>query len=197
MPDEATPGAPGAPPATPPANPPPLSFEIGEEYGTAAKSLPPMTYVVAALVVVAAIAVIFAVAKRPRLSATGSIDEIETAELPGQNVLMVAINVSIANHGLEPFKIQTLQADVDADGNHASDDAAPVVDIERYLQAFPALKVHALQPLSREILIAPGAATSGTMIVSFPLSAQAFLARKAFTVTVRAYHQALPLVLSH
>jgi hypothetical protein len=197
MPDEATPGKPSQPPAEPIESSPQLSFNIGEEYGTAAKSLPPMTYVVAALAVVAAIAVIFAVAKRPRLVASGSIDDIETAELPGQNVLMVAINVTIANHGLEPFKIQSLQADVDAGGEHASDDAAPVVDIERYLQAFPTLKLHALAPLSREIQIAPGASTSGTMIVSFPLTEQAFLARKAFTVTVQAYHQALPLVLSH
>jgi hypothetical protein len=198
MPEE-TPTPPPAPPAEPffsvtpaPATP----FNIGEEYGTAKKNLPPATIVVIALVVIAAIAITAALIQRPRLSATGSIDDISYAEVPGQSMVMAAINISVQNRGEKIFAIRSIEAALDTGSNQFTDDAAPIVDVDRYLTALPSLRQHALTPISREIKIDPGAETKGTIVVDFPVTPEAFANRKALKITIKAYDQPIALVLT-
>jgi hypothetical protein len=179
-----------------PAPTPQTSFNIGEEYGTAKKNLPPATFVVIALVVIGAIAIIAALVQRPRLSAAGSIDDIQYAEVPGQSTVMAAVNLSVQNRGQKTFTIQSIEAALDTGSNQFTDDAAPIVDVDRYLTALPSLKQHALTPMSREISIAPGAETKGTIIVDFPVTPDAFANRKSLKVTIKAYDQPVPLVLT-
>src|ERR1017187_9178533 len=100
MPEDPLPSAPSsqAPQTPAPESLSPNSqtpFNIGEEYGTAEKSLPPIKIILSALAVVAVIAAIFVLTQRPHSSATGSLGELTSAEVPGQNTVMVALNVSI------------------------------------------------------------------------------------------------------
>jgi hypothetical protein len=64
--------------------------------------------------------------------------------MPGQDAVMVAVNVSLQNNEEKPIWIKTIQVSADAGGSMQSDDASPAVDAQRYVQAFPELKQHAL-----------------------------------------------------
>jgi hypothetical protein len=61
--------------------------------------------------------------------------------------------------------------------------------VERYYQAFPALKQNALAALLPEAKIAPGAQQQGTMVFSFPVSKDQFDHRQSLTVTIQPYDQ--------
>ena len=139
----------------------PTAFNIGEEYGTAKKNLPPIKIVVIPLVIIGVIAAIVALAQRPKSSATGFVGDIVSVEVPDQNTTMVAINVSVQNHGKTPYRIRTIQAALDASTGQFTDDAASAVDFERYFDALPALKAHALTPLIPETKIDAGGEASG------------------------------------
>jgi len=170
---------------------------MGEEFGTAAKNLPPVKIVLIGVAAVVLVALVFALMQRPHSSAKGSIAEVAVVDIPDQNSVLVAVNVSVHNGGSKPFWVHTIQADLStADGNHYSDEAAPAVDFDRYFQAFPALKQNAHPALKRETMIAPGADLDGTIIVSFPVTQDAFNERKELRVTIQPYDQPVALVMS-
>jgi hypothetical protein len=175
--------------------PPPTPFDIGEEFGTAKKDLPPIRIVLIGVALVIVVAAIVAFVQRPQAQATGSIDDATGVEIPNQNSVMAAINVSFQNHGEKPFWIHAIKVDIDTGSGTLSDDAASPVDFQRYYQAFPALKRHALSPLEREAKIDPGGKTAGTIIVSFPITSEAFANRKSLKVTIEPYDQPVPLVM--
>lgn len=169
-------------------------FNIGEEYGTAKKSLPPIWIVGICVGVVVIIAAIYALTNRAHPLSSGTIDDVVTVEVPGQNMVLVAINISIQNNETNPTVIRAINAGTDVNGNKMTDDATPAVDVKRYFEAMPELKQHALEPLSLETRINPGAKVSGTIVVSFPVNATAFAARSSLTVTVSPYNE-LPIVM--
>ncbi len=171
------------------------SFHIGEEYGTAKKSLPPAGIVAICLAIVAAIVTGYSFTHRAHAQSSGTIDEVVTVPVPGQDMVMVAINVSLQNQEERPSWIHTIQATVDVGGNKVSDDAAPAVDAQRYLQAFPGLKQHALDLLTSEAKINPRGTLNGTIVVSFPVTAAAFASRKSLSVTITPYNE-LPVVMT-
>ena len=173
---------------------PDRDFNIGEEYGTAKKSLPPIWIVGICVVVVVIIAAIYALTNRAHPLSSGTIDDVVTVEVPGQNMVLVAINVSIQNNETNPTVIKAINASADVNGNKMTDDATPAVDVKRYFEAMPELKQHALEPLSLETRVNPGAKVSGTIVVSFPVNATAFAARNSLTVTVSPYNE-LPIVM--
>jgi hypothetical protein len=119
-----------------------------------------------------------------------------TVEIPDQNSIMVAINVSFQNNGTKPYWIHTIKADLDTTSGSFSDDAASPADFGRYFEAFPSLKQHALDPLQREARINPGGQIKGTVIVAFPVTPDAFAQRKSLRVTIQPYDQPVPLVLT-
>lgn len=183
---------------SPPSSPPPqapIAFNIGEEYGTASKNLPPIKFVLIAIVMVALVAAVL-IAFQEKSAATGSITEVESVDVPGQSMVMVAINLAVHNRGNRPFQIQTIQAQVDAGGKVLQDNAAPTVDLDRYFQAFPALKQHALSPMARENKIAAGADAQGTILVTFPVTPEVFASRKTLKVTIQSYDRGVPLVIT-
>jgi hypothetical protein len=167
-----------------------------DEFGTAAKNLPPAKIIGIGVVAVAVVAIIFAVVQRPQSSASGSIDNMISAEVPNQNLLLVAISISIHNHGKKPFWIRSTKADVDTGNGQYSDEGLSAVDFDRYFQAFPALKENSYPPLKRESMIEPGGEVKGTIIVSFPLTSDQFSNRKSLKVSVQPYDQPVPLVLT-
>jgi len=170
-------------------------FNIAEEFGTAKKKLPPVKILAVAIGAVAIIGIVMALLQRPTSAATGALGDITSVEVPNQNLVMVAINVSIANHGEKPYWIHTMEATLETAGSKFSDQPASAADFERYFQAFPDLKQHALAPLKPEMKIEPGGQAAGTILVSFPVAAQAFAQRKSLTVTIQPYDQPVPLVL--
>ena len=191
---------PAPPPASPaprepsPAPEPPIPFDIGEEFATAKRNLPPAKVVGIVLAVIAAIVAIFAFVQRAKPQGGGSIDNISAVEIPSQNAVLVAVNVTIHNAGEKPLWIHTIKATLKTDNGEFSDDAASAVDFERYFQAFPALKQHAIGFLIPEARLDPKSRTSGTIVVSFPVKEEVFAGRKSLTVTVTPYDE-LPVVI--
>jgi hypothetical protein len=195
MPDESpSPGTLNTPTTNPsqPAN----SFEIGEEFGTAKKNLPPARIVLIGVAIVIVVGAILAFMQRAKSSATGSIDQMVSVEIPNQGSVMVALNVSFQNNGTKPFWIHTITAELDTGNGNFSDDAAAPVDFDRYYQAFPVLKQYAIEPLQHEAKIKPGDKTQGTVIFSFPVTPDAFANRKLLKVIIQPYDQPAPLVLT-
>ena len=196
MPEETPPTT--APNTAPRANSPQpgTSFRIGEEFGTAEKNLPPVKIILIGVGVILIGVAVLAFFQRPRTAAAGSIDQVVSVEIPNQGSVMAAVNVSFRNGGEKPFWIHTIQAELQTGSNNYTDDAASPVDFDRYYQAFPALKQSAIAPLQREAKIEPGGQISGTIIVSFPVTPDAFASRKLLKVTIQPYDQPVPLVLS-
>jgi hypothetical protein len=189
-----------APPPAPPAGPPPKTqtdFQIGEEFGTARRTLPPAGIVAICIAAVALTLGAWAYFNRPKPLAAGSLDFIAAVEVPDQNTTMVAITLTLHNTGKGSLWIRTLKARLTAaDDQTFDDEAASAVDFDRYFQAFPVLKVNSQPPLPPETKILPGAEQRGTIIVSFPVAKDAFDKRKSVTVTIQPYDQRLPIVLT-
>jgi hypothetical protein len=185
---------PGSP--APPNPAPNTDFHIGEEFGTARRNLPPAGIVVICIAAVAIILGIFAFTERPKPQGSGSIDFVTAAEVPGQNMILAAITVTLRNSTDKPLWIHTLKAQLTtADGKSFADEAASAVDLDRYYQAFPALKESAEPALPPETKLVAGASQKGTIIVGFKLTKEAFDQRKSLIVTIQPYDQALPVVL--
>ena len=108
---------------------------------------------------------------------------------------MVAVNVSLHNNELKPTWIKSIKVAAEVGGNKLTDDAAPAVDAQRYFQAIPELKQHALDVLTPETRIDPGGRISGTVVASFPVKPDAFNSRKSLTVIVTPYDE-VPVVIT-
>ena len=183
----------------PPLQPPPgpiTEFHIGDEFGTAKRNLPPAGIVLICLAAVAVLVGIFAFKERSIPQGSGSIDFAAAAEVPGQNMILAAITMTLRNTADKPLWIHTLKAQLTtADYKTFDDDAASAVDLDRYYQAFPALKESSEPPLSPETKLAAGTEQRGTIMVSFKVTKEAFDHRKSLVVTIQPYDQVLPVVL--
>ena len=179
-----------------PSTEPITEFHIGDEFGTAKRNLPPAGIVLICLAAVAVIVGIFAFKERQKPQGAGSIDFVAAAEVPGQNMILAAITMTLRNTADKPLWIKNLKAQLTtADGKTFDDDAASAVDLDRYYQAFPALKESSEPPLSPETKLSAGAEQRGTIIVSFKVTKEAFDQRKSLIVTIQPYDQVLPVVL--
>ena len=175
---------------------PVAEFHIGEEFGTAKRTLPPAGIVLICIAAIALLIGIFAFKERPKPQGAGAINFIAAAEVPNQNIILAAITVTLRNTAQRPLWIHTLKAQLTtADGATQEDEALSVVDLDRYFQAFPALKESAEPPLSPETKMLPGSEQRGTIIVSFKVPKEAFDQRKSLSVSIQPYDQALPIVL--
>ena len=189
------------PVVTPPSQVPPVvpdrptEFNISEEYGTARKNLPPVGIVLICVAVVAIVVAAYALTHRAHTVSTGSIDDVTVVPMPGQDAVMLAVNISLQNNEEKPIWIKTIQVSADVAGSKQSDDASPAVDAQRYVQTFPELKQHALDFLTPETRISPNSKIAGTIIVSFAVKQDAFAARKSLTVTATPYDE-LPIVMT-
>jgi hypothetical protein len=186
------------PPAQPPAPAEPVTeFNIGDEFGTAKRNLPPAGIVLICIAAVAVIVGIFAFKQRAKPQGAGSIDFVTAVEVPGQNLILSAVTIPLHNSGNRPLWIRTLKARLTtADGKTFDDEAASGVDLDRYAQSFPVLKENAQAALLPETKIMAEDERKGTVVVSFPVTKQAFDERKSLTVTIQPYDQPLPVVLT-
>ena len=171
-------------------------INIAEEFGTAKRNLPPAKIVAIVLGAAAILLGIYAFVARARPQGGGSVDNITAVEIPDQNMVMVAINVTVHNSGEKSLWIHDIKGKIVTDSGERSDEAASGVDFDRYFQAFPALKEHALAPLPPETKIPPGGQAQGTIVVTFPVTQEEFDKRKSLSVVIQPYDQPLPLVLT-
>ena len=197
-PSAASPEAPAAAPAEPPPQPGP-TINIGDEFGTAKRNLPPPKVLAIGLALILVISAII-VFTQSRPSSSGSIDDANAVEIPGQSSVLATINVTLQNNGKKAIWIHTMSAALetsspDASGNTKfTDEAGSPADFERYFQAFPALKERAIAPLQVETKIQPGDKASGTIMVSFPVTKDVFDKRKSISVTILPYDE-IPVTL--
>ncbi len=183
-------------PLSPPAEPV-TEFNIGDEFGTAKRNLPPAGIVLICIAAVAVIVGIFAFNQRAKPQGAGSIDFVTAVDVPGQNLILSAVTITLQNSGNRPLWIRTLKARLTtADGKTFDDEAASGVDLDRYAQSFPALKENAQAALLPETKIMAEGEQKGTIVVSFPVTKQAFDERKSLTVTIQPYDQPLPVILT-
>jgi hypothetical protein len=207
MPDETpkppaptVPTTPHAPPETvqPPALDlgPGVGVNVTQDMATPERSLPPAKIVLIALAGLAVVLAIYGFVGRAKPQGAGAIDNIAAVEVPNQNSVLVALTVSLHNGGEKPLWIHNIEGKLKTGSNEYSDDAASAVDFDRYFQAFPALKQNSLSALTPEMKLLPGTDARGTVIVSFPVTQDAFDKRQSISVVVHPYDQPLPVVLT-
>ena len=183
-------------PTAPPAEPV-TEFNIGDEFGTAKRNLPPAGIVLICIAAVAVIVGIFAFKERAKPQGAGSIDFVTAVEVPDQNLILSAVTITLHNSGEKALWIRTLKARLTtADGKTFDDAAASGVDLDRYAQSFPVLKENAQAALYPESKIMAGGELKGTMVMSFPVTKQVFDERKSLTVTIQPYDQPVPVILT-
>jgi hypothetical protein len=191
-PPPATPPQPPAPPATP-AGP---TINIGEEYGTAKKNLPPTRIVLIAIGIVAVVVVIASFVKRAKPQGSGSLDNVVAVEIPGQTSTMVALTFTLHNGSDKSLYVRSLQGKVTTASGEATADAVSAVDFDRYFQAFPTLKSGAQLPLSPEVRLEVGQTINRTIIVAFPMTLDAFNQRKSVSALIWPYNYTVPVTLT-
>jgi len=160
---------------------------ITEEMDSAKWTLPPVLPVVIVLVVLAAIVGVGAHLLRPKPGASGAITGVYAAESPDKSSTMVLMQVNVSNIGNKPMWVREITAQLKTDQGEWTDVAASPVDFARYFRAFPALAPYQSPPLKPETRIAAGGQAEGMVLVSFPVSKEAFDKRKSLAVTLESY----------
>ena len=193
-PDPSKSAAPASTPAQP--APPGPTINIGEEYGTAKKNLPPAKIVLLAVAGVLLVVLIASFLKRAKPQAGGFLDNVNAVEVPGQGSTMVALTFTLTNTSDKILYVHSLQGKIKTASGESSADAVSAIDFDRYFQLFPALK-NGIQPaLTPETKIHPGEKVTRSIIVAFPMTLDAFNQRQATSVVVWPYDQRLPVVLT-
>lgn len=185
-----------SPPAAKPAAPAGPTINIGEEYGTAKKNLPPAKIVVPAVVVVLIIVLLMSFVKRAKPQASGSLDNAVAVDIPGQDSVMAALTFTVHNTSEKMLYVHNIQSVVKTTTGDSTGDAVSAVDFDRYFQAFPALKEGAQPALSPEAKIPPGQTVRGSIIVSFPIKLDAFNQRKSISVLIWPYNETVPVTMT-
>ena len=194
MPDQ----TPVPPPPTPPAPSAPSgpTINIGEEYGTAKKNLPPAKIVLIAIAGVLVVVLIASVVKRAKPQGGGSLNNVVAVEIPGQNSTLAALTFTLQNNSDKALYVRELQGSVKTASGDSTGDAVSAVDFDRLFQAFPALKDGAQPALAPEVRLEVGQSVSRTIIVPFSMTLDAFNQRKSVSAVIWAYNQTEPLTLT-
>lgn len=209
MPDD-TPQPPATPSTSPSATTPPsqtskppgldlgpgVGVNVTQDMAAPERKLPPAKVVLIVLGVLLVILAIYGFVGRAKPQGIGQIDNIAVVEVPNQNTVLVAITLTLQNSGEKPLWIHTIQGKLKTASQEYSDDAASAVDFDRYFQAFPALKQNSQTALMPETKILSGNKASGTVIVSFPVTQDAFDKRQSISVVIQPYDQPLPITLT-
>jgi len=162
---------------------------ITEEFDSPRRTLPPVLTLAIALIVVVVFIVGIGYVFRAKPVAQGQIDNVFISQNKGQPNSMLSIQVTLRAVGDKPLYIKDITAELKTPTNTYTDEAASPSDYDRYFQAYPDLKDHAMKPLAVETKIPPGTQESGTVIVTFPIDQGEFATRKSLTVTVQPYDQ--------
>jgi hypothetical protein len=195
MPDQ-TPNPPPLPSATPSAPTGGPTIRIGDEFGTAKRSLPPVKILLIALAGVVIIAGIVSFFQRAKPQGAGSLDTVRAVQIPGQNASLVALTFTLRNSGEKPLWVHHIQGKLVTPTGELTSDAVSAVDFDRYFQAFPSLKENVQPALAPEDKLQPGQELKRSVIVGFPVALDAFNQRKSVSVIVHPYDQPVPVTLT-
>ncbi|HUK24361.1 MAG TPA: hypothetical protein VLV49_07260 [Terriglobales bacterium] len=170
-------------------------INIGEEYGTAKKNLPPAKVVLIVLGVVLIVVGVYSFLNRAKPQGAGSLDSVAAAEVPNQNEILVALTLTLRNTGRKTLWVRDVKGTLNAGGKEYTDTGASAMDFDRYFQAFPVLKQGSQPALMPETKLQPGQEIKGTILVSFPVTQQAFDQRQSVSAVIQPYDQPVPIVL--
>jgi len=160
---------------------------MSEEMDSARWTLPPIVPVLIALVAVAIVIAIVAFANRQTPS-TGALTKVIAAE--NADSVLVAVHLNLNNAKNDYLWIKSITGELtDKDGKKYTDEAAPAVDLDRYIQAAPELGEGRIAPLKTEIKVPAHKSQAGMTIFVFPVNKAAFDARKSFAVRLDFYDQ--------
>jgi hypothetical protein len=190
----ATPGAP-AEAATPSPQRGP-TINIADEFGTAKRNLPPVKPLLLTTVGILMIVGVVAFLQRAKPQGSGSLDNVAAVELPGQNASLVALTFTLRNSGEKSLWVHDIKGKLATSTEELSSEAVSAVDFERYYQAFPTLKANAQPALAPEDKLQPGQEIKRTVIVSFPVTLDAFNQRRSVSVAIQPYDQPVPVTLT-
>jgi hypothetical protein len=172
------------------------TINIGEEFGTAKKNLPPMKIVLIAVGAVLVVVLIASFVKRAQPQGKGSLDNIAAEQIPGQDSTMAALTFTLRNTSNKILYVHSLQGQIKTASGEQTADAVSAIDFDRYYQYFPSLKIGAQPALMPEAKLQPGQSLAGTIMVAFPVKLDEFNKRQSTSVVVWAYDQQLPIVLT-
>lgn len=184
------------PPTSPSTSPAGPTINIGEEYGTAKKNLPPAKIVLIAVAGVIVVVLIASFLKRAKPQASGTLDNVVSVEIPGQTTTMVALTFTLHNTSDKALYVRAIEGKATTASGENTADAASAMDFDRYFQAFPALKNGAQPPLPPETRMEVGQTLTRTILVAFPISLDAFNQRKSVSVIVWPYNYTVPVVMT-
>lgn len=172
------------------------TIRIGDEFGTAKRNLPPVKILLLTLAGVLIVTGVIAFVQRAKPQGAGSLDNVAAVEIPQQNASLVALTFTLQNSGKKSLWVHDIEGKVVTSSGEQTADAVSAVDFERYYRAFPALKVNAQPALSPEDKLQPGQEVKRTVIVSFPVTLDAFNQRKSVSLIVQPYDQPVPVTLT-
>ena len=194
MPDQ--PSVPTPPSPAPPKAAAGPTINIGEEYGTAKKNLPPAKIVLIAIGVVAVVVLFASFLKRAQPQASGTLDNVVAVEIPEQSSTMVALTFTLHNTSEKMIYLRSIESSIKAPSGDATAEAVSAVDFPRYFQAFPALKNGAQPALSPEAKIQPGESVARTIIAAYPKTLDAFNQRQSISVILWLYNETVPITMT-
>lgn len=161
---------------------------ITEEFDRAKWTLPPLVPILIAAAAVIIVVALIAFTNRAEPVAAARIVKVAAADQSGNT--MVGVQVKLDNKIPKQLWIKDISSELEtSDGKKYTDTAAPAVDANRYLQAFPALQDVKGDALREELKIPTGTSYTGFAIFSFPVEKEAFDSRKSLTVRIGFYDQ--------
>ena len=172
------------------------TINIGDEFGTAKRNLPPVKILLLATAGILIIVGIYSFFQRAKPQAAGSLDSVTAVDLPGQSAVLAALTFTLRNSGEKSLWVHGIQGKLVTSSGEQSSDAVSAVDFDRYYQAFPALKANAQPALAPEDKLQPGQEVKRTVMVSFSVTLDAFNQRRSVSVIIQPYDQPLPVVLT-
>jgi hypothetical protein len=187
-----------APPATPAVPSPERgpTINIADEFGTAKRNLPPVKPLVLTTVGILIIVGVVAFLQRAKPQGAGSLDNVAAVEIPGQNASLVALTFTLHNSGEKSLWVHDIKGKLVTSTGELASEAVSAVDFDRYYQAFPALKANVQPALAPEDKLQPGQEIKRTVIVSFPVTLDAFNQRRSVSVAIQPYDQPVPVTLT-
>lgn len=172
------------------------TIHIADEFGTAKRNLPPVKILLVTTGVILIVAGIAAFFQRAKPQGSGSLDNVTAVDLPGQNSVLVALTFTLRNSGEKSLWIHGIQSKLTTPTSESSGEAVSAIDFDRYYQAFPALKQNSQPALAPEDKLQPGQEIRRTVMVSFPVTLEAFNQRKTINVVIQPYDQPVPIILT-
>jgi hypothetical protein len=110
--------------------------------------------------------------------------------------LLVALTFTLRNSGKKSLWVHDIHGKLVTASGELTSEAVSAIDFDRYYQAFPALKVNTQPALAPEDKLQPGEEIKRTVIVSFPVTLDAFNQRRSVSVVIQPYDQPVPVTLT-